>query len=298
MRYVGERYRVHHARDAWTPLAAVAPALIAAVVKGEDPGFFGHRGVDWARTREATATAWRVGRVVTGASTITQQLARNLYLTPTRSLRRKAREMLIALRLERVVSKARILELYLNLVEWGSGVWGCRAASEHYFKKAPGDLDLFDSTLLVVLLPAPRAALTGRLADHARRRQLALLYQLFLSGIARGEACAIACARTLALHRLLANGVPLRLALPMAATVMTSEDAELFCDLERALDLTPLASAQVFQARCGLPQQIAAFERLCALFGRDEVMRVLATGSLDSIKQHPRVRRLRHGATA
>lgn len=166
MRHRAESTGVAQAPGEWAPLHTVSPYLVLAVVKAEDPFFFRHRGIDWAMLRQAVRDAAR-RRGVRGASTMTQQLARNLYLTPARALGRKAREALIAMRLERALGKARIIELYLNVAEWGDGVWGVHAAARHYFGRTPGELDAWESALLASLLPAPRRALAGPRANRA-----------------------------------------------------------------------------------------------------------------------------------
>ncbi len=152
-----------------TPLAAIAPCLQRMVVIGEDSRFWTHHGIDPAELRDALGldratgvTAWRAawGRRsrLRGASTITQQLAKNLYLSPSRSLWRKAKEAVTALRLEMALPKTRILELYLNVAEWGPGTWGVERASHRYFGRAASALDDSDAAALAAALPAPRHA--------------------------------------------------------------------------------------------------------------------------------------------
>lgn len=138
------------------PLSRVPDHLRRAVLVAEDAGFYGHGGFDWAEVRVALEEAWEERRLPRGASTITQQLARNLYLSPSRDPLRKAREALIALRLERELSKGRILELYLNVIELGSGTFGVQAASRRYFGRDVSDLGLDEAAALAATIPSPR----------------------------------------------------------------------------------------------------------------------------------------------
>lgn len=143
-------------RQAWRPIADISPHLRHAVVVAEDAGFYGHGGVDFAEVKEAALRNLRRGRLVRGGSTLTMQLARTLYLSPRKSPRRKLREVLIAWRLEAALSKARILELYLNLAEWGDGIYGAEAAARHYFGKGAADLTPPEAAALAARLPSPR----------------------------------------------------------------------------------------------------------------------------------------------
>jgi monofunctional biosynthetic peptidoglycan transglycosylase len=133
----------------------ISEHLKKAVVVGEDTTFFSHQGIDFFELRQTIEDSWREGKVDRGASTITMQLARNLYLSPERSLLRKLREMIITLQLERSLSKQRILELYLNVVEWGRGIYGAEAAARHYFLKSAADLTPVEAATLAALLPSP-----------------------------------------------------------------------------------------------------------------------------------------------
>jgi monofunctional glycosyltransferase len=278
-------------RDAshtWTPLTGIAPALVSALIRAEDPRFFDHHGVDWRAIKVLLRQAVRTGRLAGGASTITQQLARNLYLTPSRSIVRKLREIRLAQHLDRTLSKSRVLELYLNVVEWGPGIWGCAAASDYYFGKAPRDLDLFESTFLVTLLPAPKVGLSGRLATRSRQVQLSIGHQLLLSGQASAAACAICSARVRELHRLLADGMPLLAALDQTAHVSAAADAEFISDILADLHVEPVPPEQMLTPRCAeRQQQQAAFERLVARFGQEPIKDVLSTGRYDALMNHP-----------
>ena len=106
----------------------------------EDSAFWQHDGMDYEQLRESVETNWERGEFARGASTITQQLAKNLYLSPSKNPIRKVKELLITRRLEVELSKQRILEIYLNSIEWGDGVWGAEAAARRYFRKSAAEL--------------------------------------------------------------------------------------------------------------------------------------------------------------
>ncbi|MDF0652203.1 MAG: monofunctional biosynthetic peptidoglycan transglycosylase [Nitrospira sp. LK265] len=140
----------------WTPLSRIAPELQRAVIVAEDASFFVHEGFDWEGIRDAALYNLEAGELKRGGSTITQQLAKNLYLSSERSLFRKAREALITRSLEQQLTKARILELYLNVAEWGRGVYGAEAASRHHFGKSASDLTADEAAWLAAILPSPQ----------------------------------------------------------------------------------------------------------------------------------------------
>ena len=140
----------------WVPLSRISPSLRRAVVAGEDASFFTHEGFDWEGIKDAALYNLEAGKLKRGGSTITQQLAKNLYLSSERSLLRKAREALITGSLEQHLTKERILELYLNVAEWGQGVYGAEAAARHHFKKSSHDLTSDEAAWLAAILPSPR----------------------------------------------------------------------------------------------------------------------------------------------
>jgi monofunctional glycosyltransferase len=140
----------------WVPLSRISPHLRHAVVAAEDASFFTHEGFDWEGIKEAAKYNLEAGELKRGGSTITQQLAKNLYLSSERSLFRKAREALIARSLEQHLTKKRILELYLNVAEWGQGVYGAEAAARHHFGKSSYDLTADEAAWLAAILPSPR----------------------------------------------------------------------------------------------------------------------------------------------
>jgi monofunctional biosynthetic peptidoglycan transglycosylase len=140
----------------WTPLSRIAPELQRAVIAAEDASFFVHEGFDWEGIRDAALYNLEAGELKRGGSTITQQLAKNLYLSSERSLFRKAREALITRSLEHRLTKTRILELYLNVAEWGRGVYGAEAAARHHFGKSASDLTNDEAAWLAAILPSPQ----------------------------------------------------------------------------------------------------------------------------------------------
>lgn len=168
-------------------LETVSPLLACAVVISEDRRFFRHSGVDWTAVRLAAREAWALGRVRSGASTIPMQLARNLFLSPERSLSRKAEEMMLARRLVARLGRRRVLELYLNIAEWAPCRYGAAAAARHYFGRDAADLDLFEATLLAVILPRPGRPLVPDDAIEIARRQGVAIRKLASSGLISRE---------------------------------------------------------------------------------------------------------------
>ena len=171
---ITSRYSPGTARS-WTPLWAISPQLRESVVIWEDPAFYHHSGVSLRMILGAVATDVKERRWARGGSTITQQVAKNLFLTREKTLRRKWRDALVARRLERVLSKDEILEVYLNTAEWGESVHGAREAARFYFGLPADRLDWAEAALLASVLPNPRAlSPCGARADTAPRRDLIL----------------------------------------------------------------------------------------------------------------------------
>lgn len=166
-----EQGRTLHPQFVWVPLSRIAPALQRAVVAAEDASFFAHEGFDWEGIKDAALYNLEVGEFKRGGSTITQQLAKNLYLSSERSLLRKAREALITRSLEHHLTKERILELYLNVAEWGQGVFGAEAAARHHFGKSAKELTIDEAALLAAILPSPRRYDPIRHTAYLNRRQ-------------------------------------------------------------------------------------------------------------------------------
>ena len=159
-------------RQEWVPYERISNNLKRAVIASEDDGFSQHDGVDWDALEKAWARNAKAeqraeqrlsqGKVstkppkVVGGSTITQQLAKNLFLSGERTLLRKGQEFVLTMLLEHLLSKQRILEIYLNSVEWGEGVFGAEAAAQHYFRKPASKLSAYEAARLAVMLPRPK----------------------------------------------------------------------------------------------------------------------------------------------
>ncbi len=161
----------------WVPLSRISPALRAAVVVSEDQRFYQHRGFDWESMGDALRESRDGGRL-RGASTISQQLAKNLFLWPGRSLLRKALEAWLTFWLETLWPKQRILEVYLNVVELGDGVFGAEAAARHHFGTAAAHLGRREAALLAASLPSPRRSSIARPSPTLRERQRWILRQI------------------------------------------------------------------------------------------------------------------------
>ena len=161
---------------AWAPLARISPHLQRAVIVSEDASFYEHHGIDWEGLQEAITRNWEQGKLQRGGSTITQQLAKNLYLSSEKRLLRKAHEALIAWELERRLSKKRILELYLNVAEWGHGIFGAEAAAGHHFGKSAAELTEEEAALLAALLPSLRRNDPIQYTPYRVKRQEEILY--------------------------------------------------------------------------------------------------------------------------
>jgi monofunctional biosynthetic peptidoglycan transglycosylase len=143
-------------RFQWVDYARIALPLKRAVVAAEDDRFLAHSGFDWENINRALAKNLEANKTVVGGSTISQQLAKNLFLSGDRSWIRKMREAIITVMIEAVWSKQRILEVYLNIAEWGDGIFGCQAAAQYYFGRSAANLNSFQAARLAVMLPNPR----------------------------------------------------------------------------------------------------------------------------------------------
>jgi monofunctional biosynthetic peptidoglycan transglycosylase len=167
-------------RYRWVAYDAISPQLKRAVIAAEDMKFVDHEGFDWDGIQRALEKNQSRGKAVAGGSTISQQLAKNLFLSGERSYWRKGQEAIITLMLEAVLDKRRILELYLNVAEWGEGVFGCEAAARHYFNVPAARLSAEQSARLAAMLPRPRfydrnrgSAYLARYADRIAGRMAA-----------------------------------------------------------------------------------------------------------------------------
>ncbi|HTM26197.1 MAG TPA: monofunctional biosynthetic peptidoglycan transglycosylase [Vicinamibacterales bacterium] len=162
----------------WVSYAHISANLKRAVIVTEDDAFWKHGGVDYDQLRESMEVNWERGEFARGASTITQQLAKNLYLSPSKNPIRKLKELLITRRLEAELSKQRILELYLNVIEWGGGIWGAEAAARRYFHKGAVDLTPTESALLAAAIANPHLMDPGHPSARLRRRQQMIMRRM------------------------------------------------------------------------------------------------------------------------
>jgi monofunctional biosynthetic peptidoglycan transglycosylase len=162
----------------WVPYDRISPYLRRAVLVAEDDTFFEHGGVDMNAVEEAIRKDWARGKLTHGGSTITQQLAKNLYLSPSRNPLRKVEEYFIARSLENHLTKKRILELYLNVVEMGEHVYGAEAASQSYFQVSASSLSPSQAALLAGCLPNPRVMNPGAPNKRLRFRQRMVLSRM------------------------------------------------------------------------------------------------------------------------
>ena len=166
--------RVHR----WVSYSRISSDLKRAVLVAEDDAFWQHEGVDFEQLQESIETDWARGRFARGGSTITQQLAKNLYLSPSKNPVRKLRELVIARRLEAELKKSRILELYLNVIEWGDGLYGVESASRTYFGKSAAELGPPEAAMLAAAIANPRNFNPARPSSRLLRRQQLILRRM------------------------------------------------------------------------------------------------------------------------
>lgn len=162
----------------WVNYGRISPSLVRAVLVAEDSAFWSHDGIDLEEIKASIEDSWENGEPMRGASTITQQLAKNLYLSPSRNPIRKLTELFITRRLEVELSKRRILELYLNLIEWGDGIWGCEAAARAYFGVSAADLAPAQAALLAGAIINPRRYSPAHPNARLLRRQAIILRRM------------------------------------------------------------------------------------------------------------------------
>lgn len=170
-------------KPSFTKLTEISEHAKNAIMLSEDASFFDHRGFDWYELRASVEQNLRSSDYVRGGSTITQQLAKNLFLSPEKSMIRKIKEAFYTIHLERAFSKTQIFELYLNVIEFGPQVYGIRAAARHYFQKSPAELNILESSFLAFLLPSPRAYSKSfrysKLSAFAKERVLDIAYRMY-----------------------------------------------------------------------------------------------------------------------
>jgi monofunctional biosynthetic peptidoglycan transglycosylase len=162
----------------WQPYGKISVQLKRAVIAAEDDKFVDHEGFDWEGMQQALEKNRRKGKLVAGGSTISQQLAKNLFLSPAKTPWRKAQEAVITLMLENLWDKRRILEVYLNSVEWGDGVFGAEAAARRYYKVSASQLTAAQAARLAVMLPAPRRFEKNPWSAYVNRRTQTILARM------------------------------------------------------------------------------------------------------------------------
>ena len=161
------RHRPYKRRAQFVPLSRIAPNLQHAVIAAEDGRFFQHHGFDWVEMQKVVEDDMRRQKLGRGGSTITQQLVKNLFLTTERSLLRKGAEFAVVPIVEAVLTKKRILELYLNVIEWGPGVYGVEAASEYYYRLHASEVSREQAARLAAIIPAPLKRKPAYMNDYS-----------------------------------------------------------------------------------------------------------------------------------
>jgi monofunctional biosynthetic peptidoglycan transglycosylase len=169
-------------RQQWVRLGRISDHLQHAVIVAEDGTFYEHEGVDWYEVKESIKKDFEKRRFARGASTITQQLAKNLFLSTSKDPVRKLKEFLLSSRLEDALTKNRILEIYLNVIEWGDGVFGAEAAALRYFGKHADDLSREESARLAAVIPSPRRHAPNGDSQYVLRRTRMILARMAARG--------------------------------------------------------------------------------------------------------------------
>ncbi len=186
------KQRIEEASDAkkpfsiqqqWIPLSRISKHLINAVIVSEDGMFFEHEGIDWYELGESIEKNLERGKAARGGSTITQQLSKNLYLSTSKDPIRKLKELVITLRMERTLSKRRILEIYLNVIEWGNGIFGAEAAAKKYFGKSASQLTREEAAQMAATIPSPRKQQPNNLNRYVSRRSSIILSRMAARGM-------------------------------------------------------------------------------------------------------------------
>ena len=169
-------------RQSWVPIAKISPHMIHAVIVAEDGTFYEHSGVDWYEVEESFEKNLEKGRAVRGGSTISQQLAKNLFLSSSKDPLRKFKELIITLRMEKMLSKKRILEIYLNVIEWGNGVFGIEAAARKYFGVSAADITREQAARLAAVIPSPLRHQPNQTSQYVERRTSIILERMSARG--------------------------------------------------------------------------------------------------------------------
>jgi monofunctional biosynthetic peptidoglycan transglycosylase len=171
----GRKFQIRHR---WVGYHQISANLRRAVIVTEDAAFYDHDGIDLAELKASFEKNWEEGQFLRGGSTITQQLAKNLYLSPSRNPMRKVKELLIARRLEAALSKRRIFEIYLNMIEWGDGIFGCEAAARAYFDGPCASLNVEQAALMAGAIINPREHSPAKPTRRLLRRQQIIIKRM------------------------------------------------------------------------------------------------------------------------
>jgi monofunctional biosynthetic peptidoglycan transglycosylase len=166
----------------WIPLSKISQHLIHAVIVAEDGAFYEHEGIDWFEIEESIKKNLEKGKAARGGSTISQQLSKNLFLSTSKSPVRKFKELIITLRMERTLSKRRILEMYLNIIEWGNGIFGAEAAARVYFGKSASQLTRDEAARMAAVIPNPRKYQPNGSSRYVMRRSALILSRMSARG--------------------------------------------------------------------------------------------------------------------
>ena len=175
--------RPFHKMQYWIPLQSIPQDAIDAVIVSEDGTFWSHHGFDWFEFKESVERNFEEGRAARGASTITQQLVKNLYLSSSKNPLRKLKEWILTWYIEQQLSKSRILEIYFNVIEWGDAVYGIEAASHYYFDKSAGNLTREECARLAAIIPSPRKHRADVDSKYVLRRSKLILERMEARGM-------------------------------------------------------------------------------------------------------------------
>jgi len=175
--------RPFHKKQNWISLKSIPQDAVDAVVVAEDGTFWSNGGFDWFEFKESVERNFEEGRAARGASTITQQLVKNLYLSSSKNPLRKLKEWILTWYMEQQLSKSRILEIYFNVIEWGDGVYGIEAASQYYFDKSASDLNRDECTRLAAIIPSPRKHRADVDSQYVLRRSKLILERMEARGM-------------------------------------------------------------------------------------------------------------------
>lgn len=175
--------RPFHKMQYWIPLRSIPQDAIDAVIVSEDGTFWSHHGFDWFEFRESIERNFEEGRAARGASTITQQLVKNLYLSSSKNPLRKIKEWILTWYMEQQLGKSRILEIYFNVIEWGDGVYGIEAASRYYFDKSVPELNREECARLAAIIPSPRKHRADVDSKYVLRRSKLILERMEARGM-------------------------------------------------------------------------------------------------------------------